>query len=274
MDEEHQTGEEYLLQRWPSILQLEDVDYEKYCAAKEEWFGEAFTFLRGLPPGEHVCCHHRAVMSLLLEPFYHYYSQTGEQKGQLAELWRHISSDFSGCTACIMTYHRAVEQLQHEYTPEALAPLLETLARLDEERVVELLKRIRLKIAGNEYNRNKEADNTQLACALFEVLSFCSLSPALSPALAPASSSALLLFCALTASCLGPPPLSFLVASSLSCLRPSSLACLGPLPRFCLGPPPLPPLLSPCARPSSLPSSLSVTTPFLTSLHSLAPLSP
>ncbi|CAI5933137.1 unnamed protein product [Closterium sp. NIES-65] len=101
----------------------------------EPLFTDAFSFLSALPPSAHLWCRHRSLTQPLLEPFYHYHSGPPDTRATLHALWARMAGEMRACTRCVARYHAAKRVYEEEYVEEVVGPVLDTLRRLDEERV-------------------------------------------------------------------------------------------------------------------------------------------
>ncbi|CAI7932066.1 unnamed protein product, partial [Closterium sp. NIES-54] len=69
------------------------------------------------------------------QPFYHYHSGPPDTRATLHVLWARMAGEMRACTRCVARYHAAKRVYEEEYVEEVVGPVLETLRRLDEERV-------------------------------------------------------------------------------------------------------------------------------------------
>ncbi|CAI7856058.1 unnamed protein product [Closterium sp. NIES-53] len=136
-----EAAEKQLQARWERIeealgeLPEDDEAEEKLMALKGQWFTDAFAFLSSRPPSAHLWCRHRTLTQPLLEPFYHYHSGPPDTRATLHVLWARMAGEMRACTRCVARYHAAKRVYEEEYVEEVVGPVLETLRRLDEERV-------------------------------------------------------------------------------------------------------------------------------------------
>lgn len=173
MEESRRMAEDRLLQQWKDIEDLEGGEDEKqFKSRKERWFFESFSFLRGLPDDSHCWCGHKEIMTPLLEPFYGYFQETAPNSS-LKILWRRLSKEMRMCTRCVVQHHKAKEFYVSEFVEEVVAPLLDIIRALDEERVAQHIKELLHKF--NTDTLDPKEDSQEVICVMFEVLMFPSL---------------------------------------------------------------------------------------------------
>lgn len=66
-------------------------------------FLDTLLFLATAPAEQHCWCHLSDLSSLVLESFYHYYSNPNEALGRV---WQRWCRELSGCDSCVHIYHR------------------------------------------------------------------------------------------------------------------------------------------------------------------------
>ncbi|KAL3682269.1 hypothetical protein R1sor_000291 [Riccia sorocarpa] len=176
-DKRRSVLEDRLIQQWKEIEELEadegsNVDDDRFKVTKEQWFLEAFAFLKDLPEESHCWCGHREIMLPLLEPFYLYYEETSSNSS-LKVLWRRLCKELKSCTSCVVKHHKAQEYYITEFMEDVVKPLLDILRALDEERVAGQMKDLLRKFEANSLDPNE--DSAGVICVVFEVLMFPSL---------------------------------------------------------------------------------------------------
>ncbi|KAI3990319.1 hypothetical protein MKX01_037658 [Papaver californicum] len=166
-----------LLDRW-RILEddSEDVvvvssldDNNNKLIHKEKWFADTFSYLVGLPKDTHIWCGSWDLMGPLLETFYNYFKDKGDDS-PLKLLWKRISQEMRQCVQCVSQHHQAQEMYSTEYEASCIVPLLKVLRSLDEERVTHHLKELNAKISEGDYD--SELHNAEVVCVMYEVLTF------------------------------------------------------------------------------------------------------
>ncbi|KAK6911188.1 DNA2/NAM7 helicase-like, C-terminal [Dillenia turbinata] len=158
-----------LLERWRGIQQLEDEEDDATDIDSSSKRRHAFNFLICLPKENHIWCGFWDLMGPLLETFYNYFKDE-RQDSPLKLLWKRISGELRLCSQCICQYHQAQEMYYMEYDQSSIRPLLDTLQKLDEERVVQHLKEINTRVMLGKYE--PALDNNEVVGVMFEVLMF------------------------------------------------------------------------------------------------------
>ncbi|CAM6095945.1 unnamed protein product [Calypogeia fissa] len=162
--------EDRLLQQWKDIEDLEAEEPEdKFKAKKEQWFLQAFAFLRDLPDESHCWCGHKEIMQPLLEPFYGYFHETSPNT-PLKVLWRRLSKEMRACTRCVVQHHKAKDFYVSEFVEEVVKPLLDIVRALDEERVAGHIKELVHKF--NMDTLDPKEDSRAVISVMFEVLMY------------------------------------------------------------------------------------------------------
>ncbi|GLU21867.1 hypothetical protein SLE2022_379790 [Rubroshorea leprosula] len=165
-----------LLDRWRGIQDDEDETDDtdpsqrtRLHKQKEEWFADAFNFLISLPKETHIWCGSWDIMGPLLETFYNYFKDE-RQDSPLRVLWKRISEEMRRCIQCVSQHHQAQEMYSMEYELSSIAPLLDVLRSLDEERMTQQLREINEKLARQQYDPLH--DNAEVVCVMYEVLMY------------------------------------------------------------------------------------------------------
>lgn len=112
-------------------------------------------------------------MGPLLETFYNYFKDE-RHDSPLRVLWKRISEEICRCIQCVSQHHQAQEMYSMEYELSSIAPLLDVLRSLDEERMTQQLKGINEKLAQQQYD--PQHDNAEVVCVMYEVCQFPSFS--------------------------------------------------------------------------------------------------
>lgn len=107
-------------------------------------------------------------MGPLLETF-HALESTSSSSSILL-LWTRISCELAVCTQCVCQHHQALHSYDAHYQSDSVGPLLNTLHRLDEERVSAHLNRINAKLRAKQYDPAR--DGPEVVSLMFEVLMF------------------------------------------------------------------------------------------------------
>lgn len=173
-DQKRAALEDRLIQQWKEIEELEadegsNVDDDRFKVTKEQWFLQAFAFLRDLPEDSHCWCGHREIMLPLLEPFYLFYEETSSNSS-LRVLWKRLCKELRSCTSCVVKHHKAKEFYISEFMEDVVKPLLDIIRALDEERVAGQMKDLLAKFDANSLDPNE--DSASVICVMFEVLMF------------------------------------------------------------------------------------------------------
>ncbi|KAG6555775.1 hypothetical protein Mapa_003016 [Marchantia paleacea] len=173
-DQKRAALEDRLIQQWKEIEELEadegsNVDDDRFKVTKEQWFLQAFAFLRDLPEDSHCWCGHREIMLPLLEPFYLFYEETSSNSS-LKVLWSRLCKELRSCTSCVVKHHKAKEFYISEFMEDVVKPLLDIIRALDEERVAGQMKELLAKFDTNSLDPNE--DSASVICVMFEVLMF------------------------------------------------------------------------------------------------------
>ncbi|XP_007023652.2 PREDICTED: uncharacterized protein LOC18595576 isoform X2 [Theobroma cacao] len=165
-----------LLDRWRGIEEEEEENDDtdpsvrrRLHKRKEEWFGDAFSFLISLPKESHIWCGSWDIMGPLLETFYNYFKDECNDS-PLRLLWKRISEEMRHCIQCVSQHHQAQEMYSIEYELCSIGPLLDVLRNLDEERVTQHLREINERLVRQEYD--PVCDNAEVVNLMYEVLMF------------------------------------------------------------------------------------------------------
>ncbi|KAJ3676832.1 hypothetical protein LUZ60_002556 [Juncus effusus] len=165
--------ERELLDRWRLIEEELDADDDpspsaqrRLLSAKESWFSDSFDFLIKSPKESHIWCRFPNIMGPLLESFHDF----SNSNSPLKSLWTRISTELGSCTQCVVQYHQAQDAYKEEYQSDSVGPLLETLARLDEERVSKNLKEINERVRVGKYDAS--FGSGEVVSLMFEVLMY------------------------------------------------------------------------------------------------------
>ncbi|KAI3845786.1 hypothetical protein MKW98_016545, partial [Papaver atlanticum] len=132
-------------------------------------FADTFSYLIDLPKEEHIWCASWGLMGPLLETFYNYFKDKGDDS-PLKLLWKRISQEMRQCVLCVSQHHQAQEMYSTEYEASCIIPLLKVLQSLDEERVTHHLKELNAKISEGDYDG--ELHNAEVVCVMYEVLTY------------------------------------------------------------------------------------------------------
>ncbi|XP_026404868.1 uncharacterized protein LOC113299953 [Papaver somniferum] len=157
-----------LLDRW-RIIEDDSDDDDNKLIHKEQWFADTFSYLIDLPKEEHIWCASWGLMGPLLETFYNYFKDKGDDS-PLKLLWKRISQEMRQCVLCVSQHHQAQEMYSTEYEASCIIPLLKVLQSLDEERVTHHLKELNAKISEGDYDG--ELHNAEVVCVMYEVLTY------------------------------------------------------------------------------------------------------